>query len=43
MEKKACVKEWLKIDYFYMANRLGFIKANIQPTHELPYPDLHPV
>lgn len=35
MEKKACVKEWLKIDYFYMANRLGFIKANIQPTHEL--------
>lgn len=35
MEKKACMKEWLKVDYFYMANRLGFINANILPTHEL--------
>ena len=29
------MKEWLKVDYFYMANRLGFINANILPTHEL--------
>lgn len=35
MKKKACVQEWLKIEYFYMANRLGLINANIQPTHEL--------
>lgn len=29
------VKEWLTIDYYYTAARLGFIKIEVKPSHEL--------
>lgn len=35
MDKKVLVQEWLKIDYSYMAKRLGFINIDIKPSHEL--------
>ena len=35
MDKKVLVTEWLKIDYSYMAKRLGFINIDIKPSHEL--------
>lgn len=35
MDKLSILKEWLRIEYYFMAKRVGFINKDISPTHEL--------
>lgn len=35
MDKTSAIREWLKIEYYYMAKRIGFINRDASPNHEL--------
>lgn len=35
MSTETVIREWLKIDYYYMAKRIGFINKSVFPSHQL--------
>lgn len=35
MSTETVIREWLKIDYYYMAKRIGFINKSVSPSHQL--------
>lgn len=35
MNKDTVIREWLKIDYYYMSKRIGFINKSVIPSHKL--------
>lgn len=35
MDKTSAIREWLKIEYYYMAKRIGFINRDSSPDREL--------
>ena len=35
MSTETVIREWLKIDYYYMAKRIGFINRSVSPSYQL--------
>lgn len=35
MDISSLLKKWLEIDYYYIANKIGFINSNIEPDYDL--------